>query len=145
MERREKVLEIIESLKYLSLFLSDTRDKIAIPHGLTHLQAIVLLDIYHNPSQTKITDICKRLSKTTNNISPLVNRLMEKELIYKKQSSNDNRVFEIYLTDKGQDILDKIITDVINFAIPLFSNLGDSDFIKLESSLSKLRKVCEEV
>ncbi|MDE6408394.1 MAG: hypothetical protein K2K50_07320, partial [Anaeroplasmataceae bacterium] len=70
MKQKEDILETIELLKTTSQFIGDVRASLTAPYHLTHTQAVILLDVYHHPNETKITDICKRLNKTTNTISP---------------------------------------------------------------------------
>lgn len=138
----KNILEVIELLKGTSQFINDSRANLCAPYGLSHIQAIIILDIYHNSFATKITDICKRLNKTTNTISPLINRLISKGLIYKTQNKQDNRVFEVFLTEEGQKMMEKINKDVIKFAEPLFASLKDDEYENLKTSLEVLSKVC---
>ncbi len=138
----KNILEVIELLKRTSQFISNSRANLCAPYGLSHIQAIIILDIYHNPLATKITDICKRLNKTTNTISPLINRLISKGLLYKTQNKQDNRVFEVFLTEEGQKMMESINKDVIKFAEPLFACLKDDEYDNLKNSLEILSKVC---
>ena len=78
----EKRKEIIEMIKALSNYFNNVRDALCAPYGLSSIQAVIVLDIYHHPDETKVTDICKRLHKSTNTISPLINRLVEKFNVY---------------------------------------------------------------
>ncbi len=145
MKKKENILETIELLKSTSQFISDTRASLCSPYGLTHTQAVILLDIFHHPNETKITDICKRLHKTTNTISPLIKRMEEKGYLCKKQNQEDNRVFEVFFTENGKNMMDSINADVVHFATPLFEQLTDSEFENLYESLFKLNQVCDIV
>lgn len=142
MRKKETILETIELLKSTSQFINDSRAALCSPYGLTHPQAIILLDIYHHPKQTKITDICKRLNKTTNTISPLIKRMMEKGYLKKEQNKEDNRVFEVSFTPMGKEMMSKINQDVYLFASPIFNRLTDEEFESLTKSLFVLNGVC---
>lgn len=142
MKSKKEVLAVIELLKVVSQFIGDSRARLCAPYGLSHIQAIIMLDIYHHIDATKITDICKRLHKSTSTISPLVNRLIEKGLLEKKQNQKDNRIYEVYLTEEGQQILDKINEDVLAFAEPIFAEFTDESFDNLKNSLNTMSRIC---
>ncbi|MDE5547098.1 MAG: winged helix DNA-binding protein [Anaeroplasmataceae bacterium] len=142
MKKKEDILETIELLKTTSQFIGDARANLTAPYHLTHTQAVILLDVYHHPTETKITDICKRLNKTTNTISPLVKRLVEKGYLVKQQNSFDNRVFEVSFSEKGMVMMKSINEDVLKFSTPLFNELNDEEFSNLYKSLKILNKVC---
>lgn len=142
MKSKKEVLEVIELLKAVSQFIGDSRTKLCAPYGLSHIQAIIILDIYHHLNATKITDICKRLHKSTSTISPLINRLIEKGFLEKRQNQIDNRIFEVYLTEYGQQILNKINEDVLAFAEPIFAEFTDESFQNLKESLNTMSRIC---
>ena len=68
--------------------------------------------------------------------------MIEKELLYKKQNTNDFRIYEVFLTDRGQKMLDQIYDDVIAFANPIFAEFTDESFQELKRSLENMSKVC---
>ena len=39
-------------------------------------------------------------------VTDIVNRLIKRDLVFKKQSEEDLRVFHIYITEKGQELLE---------------------------------------
>ncbi len=133
--------EIITKIKLLSNRFSNIRDELCEPYGLSSTQAIIILDIYHNPKESKVTDICKRLHKSTNTISPLINRLTEKGYLKKVQSKSDARVTNIVLTEKCKKITDNIFADIDNYAWPMFDSISDEEFEKISSSLDILLRV----
>ena len=142
MKKNEDILETIETLKSISQFISDVRAGLCSPYKISPIQAVILLDIYHHPTETKITDICKRLNKTTNTISPLVKRLVERGFLIKRQNKEDNRVFEVFFSEKGEEIMDQINQNVVSFALPIFNELSDEEFQNLSVLLKRLNKVC---
>ena len=132
---------IIDMLKELTSRFSNIRDNLCEPYGLSSLQAVIIMDIYHNPDETRVTDICKRLKKSTNTISPLINRLIDKEFLVKIQDKTDNRVFNVKLTDKTLKIANEINVDVSDYTYPMFDSLSDSEFDNIYVSLLKLLEV----
>lgn len=140
----EKRKELIEMIKALSNYFNDVRDALCAPYGLSSIQAVIVLDIYHHPAQTKVTDICKRLHKSTNTISPLINRLVAKGFLAKNQSVDDARVTYISLTDKSKAITENINIDIYDFTWPMFESLTEEEFENIYECLNLLLKVTSE-
>ncbi len=137
----QKKIEIIDMLKELTTRFSNIRDNLCEPYGLSSLQAVIIMDIYHNPDNTRVTDICKRLKKSTNTISPLINRLIEKSFLIKEQNKDDNRVFNVKLTNKTLNIANEIAIDVSDYTYPMFDSLTKDEFDNIYNSLLKLLEV----
>lgn len=140
----ESRLEIIEMIKKLSLYFNNVRDALCAPYGLSSIQAVIVLDIYHNPTENKVTDICRRLNKSTNTISPLINRLVDKGFLAKTQGKEDARVAYINLTEETKKITDSISVDICDFAWPMFDSLTEAEFKNIHDSLKLLLKVTSE-
>ena len=140
----EKRKEIIEMIKALSNYFNNVRDALCAPYGLSSIQAVIVLDIYHHPDETNVTDICKRLHKSTNTISPLINRLVEKGFLQKVQSKDDARVMYIGLTDKSKKITKDINLDIYDFTWPMFESLSEGEFAQIYDGLKLLLKVTSE-
>ncbi len=141
MQTKEKRIELIDMIKQLSNYFNNVRDALCAPYGLSSIQAVIVLDIYHNPTQTKVTDICKRLHKSTNTISPLINRLVAKGFLQKIQYQKDGRVILIQLTKKTEEIIQNINVDIYDFTWPMFETLTDEEFNKIYDCLKLLLKV----
>ncbi len=142
MDRIERE-NILHMLKDVATKFDLLRDAVCAPYGLSSTQAILILDIYHNPKHTKVTDICKRLQKSTNTISPLINRLCEKGFLVKEQDESDNRIFYIRLTEKSQAITDKISIDIEDYTLPIFEQLSEEEVETIKRGLELLNKVVE--
>lgn len=140
----EKRVEIIEMVKSLCNYFNNVRDALCAPYGLSSIQSVIVLDVYHHPNETKVTDICKRLHKSTNTISPLINRLLSKGYLKKVQSKEDARVTYIELTEKTQAITESINLDVHDFTWPMFESMSDGEFAAVYDSLKLLLKVTSQ-
>ena len=137
----ENRIKVIDMFKELTLRFNDIRDSLCEPYGLSSLQAVIILDIYRNPEETRVTDICKRLNKATNTISPLINRLIEKDFLEKVKNKSDNRVYNVKLTPKTLEIANEIYLDVSDYTYPMFDSLTDEEFNNIFVALSKLIEV----
>ncbi|MCR5113156.1 MAG: winged helix DNA-binding protein [Acholeplasmatales bacterium] len=135
---------VIDMLKEMSNRFNNIRDNLCEPYGLSSLQAVIIMDIYHNQGHTRVTDICKRLNKSTNTISPLINRLIDKGFLNKSQSKKDSRVFEVSLTNETAKIANQINTDVFDYTYPMFDSLTNEQFDGIYDALVRLLEVTEE-
>jgi DNA-binding MarR family transcriptional regulator len=75
---------------------------------LTYPQYLVLLVLWQFGTQT-VNEICQRLLLETNTVTPLLQRLEEKKILYRKRSERDERVVEISLSPKGQALKQKAL------------------------------------
>lgn len=136
--------EIISMIKNLSNYFSNIRDELCEPYGLSSIQAVIILDIYHHPDARRVTDICKRLHKSTNTISPLINRLVAKGYLKKKVSKEDGRSTNVYLTEKTKEMTDNILVDVSDYTWPFFESINDTQFEQVYNALKLLLEVTSE-
>lgn len=139
----EKRKEVIEMIKHLSYFFDKYKDKLCEPYGLSSIQSKLILDVYHNEG-TRVTDICKRLNKETNTISPLINRLIKHGYLTKIQDDFDKRITLIYLTDKSKQVMADLMKDVEKATLPLFDKLNEEELCNVYKSLKILERVYNE-
>lgn len=140
----KKRREVIDMIKELAGYFNNVRDALCAPYGLSSIQAVIVLDVYHHPNATKVTDICKRLHKSTNTISPLINRLVAKGFLEKKQGESDARITYISLTEKTKAITKNINIDIYDFTWPMFESITEEEFVKIYEALKILCKVTSQ-
>ena len=80
------------------------------------------------------------MKKSTNSISPLINRLVEKGFLEKKKDENDKRVYKVCLTNKSKSITSQIRTDVEDYTLPVAEELTKEQIDEIEKSLELLIK-----
>lgn len=108
---------------------------------LTYPQYLVLLVLWQHGNQT-VNEISHRLLLESNTVTPLLKRLEEKKILSRKRSEADERVVEISLTEKGQELKQKAC------AIPdqIISSFSDDsidvkEVLSLQKTLFKLIEV----
>jgi len=85
--------------------LKDHEDKIFGKHGLTTEQYSVLTAIKFFDGSVRITDIARRLTRSTNSISMLVDRMVKASLVKRTRDRKDRRTVFVTITSKGQGLL----------------------------------------
>ena len=121
--KKRKIL--IDLLSDVSNRFSYIRDDICVPYGLTSVQSQLIIDIYNNPDKCKVTDICNRMHKSTNVVSPLVNRLIDKGFLIKEKDKIDSRVVNVRITEKSKKIVDDIVQDISDYSLPCFEGITE--------------------
>ena len=92
--------EIASSISRLYFLLKPTYSE-----DLTHQSVRVLQFIEMHPGNPRIDDVRQYLGIAPTSTSELVKRLAAKGLVERKRSTNDERVVELSLTERGQFIL----------------------------------------
>lgn len=74
------------------------------PYGLTPFHYLVLCCLWEEDglSTTGIADKLKQLGAT---LTGVVDRMEERNLVYRERNSNDRRVVRIWLTDEGKQLM----------------------------------------
>ncbi len=73
---------------------------------LTYTQYLVLLVLWEKDN-IPVSEICNRLFLDNGTVSPLLKKLEKEELIRKTKCSEDERVVQVSLTEKGKDLQEK--------------------------------------
>jgi DNA-binding MarR family transcriptional regulator len=140
----EKRSKLIRLLGTISNQFSYIRDDICVPYGITPVQAQLVLQIYHDPEKSRVTDICKSMHKSTNVISPMINRLIEKGFLIKEKDMVDTRVTHIRITPKSRRIIDDIVQDISDYSVPCFEGITEEQVDVVYTYLSKILEVMEK-
>ncbi|MCX6303579.1 MAG: MarR family transcriptional regulator [Bacteroidetes bacterium] len=109
-------------------------------HGLTEPQYNVLrvLRGFRKEGPISINFIKERMLDKSSDVSRIVDNLLEKELIVRKESPNDRRQKEIDITEKGLTLLsDMIVCD--KKSDMLLQNLSPDEVKELNRLLDKIR------
>jgi len=108
--------------------------------NITHQQFNILRILrgsYPNPLST--LQIRERMLDKMSDTSRIVDRLVAKELVQKAICAEDKRLVDVTITDKGQELLKKLDTEV-NHVEEIMANLTEEESETLSMLLDKLRK-----
>src|SRR6056297_1041292 len=71
--------------------------------GITYPQYLVLMVLWEDDC-LPVNDIAKTLILNTNTITPLLKRMEQQGLLFRKRSDKDERKVIVKLTEKGKDL-----------------------------------------
>lgn len=77
-------------------------DKVFSEHGLTTEQYMVLAAIKHLDEPVRITDIAHRLTRSTNSISMIVDRMFKADLVLRVRDNKDRRTVFVSMTSNAE-------------------------------------------
>ncbi len=129
-------LEVYRNLKYTYYQMKkDIRSKIA-ETGYTWTQVHAL---YHIEKKgTPVNNLAGELHCNASNITALIDRLQEKELVYREHSAEDRRVWLVKLTDKGNELRDNLFPVHLKNIQERMSSLNKEELLTLKTLLAKL-------
>ena len=104
--------------------------------GITYTQYITLLVLWEKDGLT-VKTLGERLYLDSGTLTPLLNKLESKGYILKKKDTKDSRETNVYLTDKGRELKEKII--VVPAAMGACVKLELDDLLLLQKLLKKVR------
>jgi len=99
----------------------------------------VLAQIDRAPDGQPMRELSNRLMVTNGNITPLVDRLVDDNLIKRDPSTEDRRVQHVSLTSEGQNALDKMIPAHSSWVNSLMANLDRESALDLHKLLGDLK------
>lgn len=102
--------------------------------GITYTQYLVMMVLWQEDG-LKITDIGKKLYLNTNTLTPLIMKLIKKELLVKQRSEEDERTVIVSLTETGRAMKEK--AEYIPFAMAESVDISDEELTAVRKIMCK--------
>ena len=112
--------------------------------SLNHSHFQIMAVIKEN-GKLPISDVAKRLLISTPNMTKLITKLIDEEMIKRIPDKKDRRIINIDLTKKGEKYVESKFKQVQSSLKERLSTLPDEQLNKLNSSLENLRDVLMEI
>ncbi|WP_017940084.1 MarR family winged helix-turn-helix transcriptional regulator [Zestomonas thermotolerans] len=104
--------------------------------NLTYPQYLAMLVLWERDGIT-VSELSQRLLTDPGSVTPLLKRLEAEGLIRRIRSSNDERVVELHLTDKGRDLQHQ--AEAIPSCIVKATGQSTDELLSLKQELVELR------
>ena len=131
------VINMVFTTNWLNLRNSQLFKKYGI--SLQQFNVLRILRGQH-PTPVTINLISDRMLDKSSNASRLVDKLVLKELVERKECPNDRRAVDILITDKGLEVLSKLDVVIKDFHKELEKNITKEEAEKLNELLNKIRQ-----
>ncbi len=141
---RSNFAKAVINVIYTSNWISGQQNEILKPFDLSIQQYNVLRILRgQNPKPISVNAIIERMMDKMSNASRLVDKLLTKELVIRRECPDDRRAVEIFITEKGLNVLSEL-DNVQSEWEKRLHNLDESEALLLSDLLDRLRNSTEE-
>ncbi len=119
-------------------------DKCDETHDLSpsHFQILFFLNDH---GKVPISEVGKGLNISKPNMTPLIKKLINKELVEKVRDKQDKRYVNVGITDKGKRFISDHKKYIVKNLKKKLSKLSDNDLKKLSTSLNELKEIISKL
>lgn len=103
--------------------------------GLTYPQYLVMMVLWEKDGVT-VKNLAERLYLDSATITPLLKRLESMGFVHRKRNTSDERVVNIYLSEKGREIESAVVQ--VQTSVACQTGLAEDDFVDLRRTLHQL-------
>lgn len=100
--------QMIQLLRSITSTLSSTLNRDYEPYGLTGVQWMVLMEVGSSEEEVRIGDLAKRLMMSNSNLSAIVKRMAQRDLLVRTRSKEDERIVCVSVSDKANRIIQEM-------------------------------------
>ncbi|MFA9558981.1 MarR family winged helix-turn-helix transcriptional regulator [Evansella sp. AB-rgal1] len=108
----------------------------------THFAILMLLE---EAGKLPTTEIGKRLLILKSNLTPLINKLIAKDLVEREAADHDRRIMYIQLTDHGRQFLKSEINALHKDVEKRLEDLDEDDINKLYDAIKTINEVMKKL
>lgn len=105
--------------------------------GLSAAQLWMMWELFNEPGLT-VSGLAKVLSIHQSTCSNMLDKIQKKNLVYRERLNSDQRVVQLYLTEKGSSLLAKAPRPAQGTLTDALLRLPDNVLCELESGLGEL-------
>jgi DNA-binding MarR family transcriptional regulator len=109
-------------------------------YNLTHAQFDVLAQLKQHPGSSQ-QELSEFLLVTKGNVCGLIDRMSARGLVERRSDPNDRRVNLLHLTERGQELADRVVPALEDHVRLQFSVLSLSEMRELNASLRNLDRL----
>lgn len=110
-----------------------------LEYGLT-IPQFGILEALHHLGPLSLGELADKLLVTGGNITYVMDRLEEQELVYRERSEEDRRVVKAHLTPAGEELISRVFPGHAAFVHQLVDHLSPEEREDLRALLKKLGK-----
>lgn len=103
--------------------------------GLTYPQYLVMMVLWETDGLT-VKNLAEQLHLDSATITPLLKRLEAMGFVHRRRNGADERVVNIFLSDKGREIESSVAE--VQKSVACQTGLPDDEFVELRSTLHQL-------
>ncbi|KMJ60122.1 MarR family transcriptional regulator [Bacillus sp. LL01] len=106
-------------------------------HDISQVQSHILYELARTEGPS-MQQVAETIGMDITTFSRQIQTLVKMELVEKRQSSEDKRMYHLYLTEKGKKLEDEIHQQMLHYLTNVFSNLSEKESVEVVESLKVL-------
>ena len=126
---------VMKGFKEIDAFFSAFFDEFSEAYGLSSVQIKAIMEVKLNKA-ISMKDLCGKLEMSKSNLSPICKKLEGAKFLKKTRDYHDQRIVNLELTEKGEEVVDAIRKRLEEKLEPVFCNLTDDEKNKVLESVS---------
>ena len=115
----------------------------SIKNEISEEQFKVLFHLY-NKEKAFMNEIGESQCISSSTSTVVVDKLIKREFVYRKRSENDRRQVEVYITEKGKECLDQILSRRRERFEGFLANLNEQEIDAVDKGLTILNEKIKE-
>lgn len=139
-ERSSQVHSVTQQLRIVFKAVQAHSKTVEKACGLSSAKLWMLHEVAQNPG-LKVSQLASALSIHASTCSNMLDKLEDKELIYRDRSKKDQRSVHLYVTDRGTELLAKAPSPPQGRLSDALERLNEKQLANLESGLEGLISV----
>ncbi len=145
--KNENIKEIWNYWEHINKLILLKRRETAQKYGLTFEQFHLLIELDHHAEfrvstcdlPPTVGEIAADVGNAPHTLSERIKRLEKKDLVKKIKDEKDLRINRVMLTEKGQNLIDRIKNEAVSIFI--YNALGEMDETSLDNLSSSLKQL----
>lgn len=143
MMHNEKAAEsLLRFLPFMHEKFLNPMERLAF-HRMSKLQFFALMLLYRKGPQT-MSQLSQAMQISKQQLTPLVDRLLEQKLGERQADSQDRRIILIEITQAGRDLMAEMMKQNLDALSQRLAVLPQEDLIELETMMLRVRELLEK-
>lgn len=142
-QAQQGILDLYISLSRANQWVNAHADRDIRKHGLNRSEFGVLELLYHKGTQP-IQQIGSKVLMSSGNLTYVVDKLVEKQLVRREASKEDRRLTYAVITDKGKQFIRKVFPQHVDVIQEVMMGLNAEEQRAASLLLKKLGKFAQD-
>ena len=137
--KRKKYYKTVHEIIITGHWITDNISQEIKSFGATEPQYNVLRILSDRDKPTTVMEITEGMVQRSSNVTRIIDKLLDKKFVIRKECSTNRRKMDITITDKGLTFLKKLDKKVHAFHYPMMDNLSGKEADALRYLIEKMK------
>ena len=139
--KRKKYYKTVHKIIKTGHWITDSISQEIKSYGATEPQYNVLRILSDRDKPTSVMEITEGMVQRSSNVTRIIDKLLDKKFVIRKECSTNRRKMDISITDDGRDFLKKLDKKVHAFHYPMMDNLSGKEADALRFLIEKMKGI----